>query len=647
MFATRTLRPMSIQRRTWLFVAFLCVALTTLDCVTLLGDRAAQLARVGADSANLTRSLADHAQSAFHLADALILEFRDLVESEGAGPPQRARLHALMAGRVGALSLLRFIFVTDETGKVIASSTDLPPGGIDISSRDYFRSLRASAGRGPVLGSLDRSRLDRTWSVRIARRIDRADGSFAGIVVGTFDLGFFQDYYRSFDVGKAGEILLMMRDGRLMAREPFVDASINTVPRAAPSIGAGLPRAPAGMLETPSGVAGARRMLSYRRVEDFPLLVAVTRSKRESLAPWRSEAWSHVAGLVAMVAVIGVFASGLTAQIRRRERSENERAALAAEHRLLAENATDLVCRLGADLTLLYVSPSARGLLGYEPEDLAGASPDCFTHPDDRAAVALWCRKLLDPAGPADSATCQYRGVRRDGSTLWLEAGGKRLAGCEGIVLTCRDISVRKAIETQLEELTRLDGLTGLVNRRGFDQRLDHAVRRASRVPSPVSLVMIDVDRFKMFNDTYGHQQGDACLRAVAGAIGAAARRATDVAARYGGEEFALLLEDTDLDGALHVAERVRNNIASLGLRHEGSANGIVTASLGVAASYGGGPEQAGLLVEHADAALYAAKRGGRNRVQAAEPPRSETWVRPPATLSNRRGQLPAELIAG
>jgi diguanylate cyclase (GGDEF)-like protein len=159
------------------------------------------------------------------------------------------------------------------------------------------------------------------------------------------------------------------------------------------------------------------------------------------------------------------------------------------------------------------------------------------------------------------------------------------------------------------------DGLTGLANRRSFDAGLREEWERALRHGRSLALIMLDADYFKQYNDTYGHPAGDACLRSVAQAILAGQSRPGDLSARYGGEEMAVLLPDTDLDGALAVAERIRTAILALQIAHAGSPFGMVTISAGVAACM---PVQnsgsAAQLLEAADRALYLAKTGGRNR---------------------------------
>lgn len=161
-----------------------------------------------------------------------------------------------------------------------------------------------------------------------------------------------------------------------------------------------------------------------------------------------------------------------------------------------------------------------------------------------------------------------------------------------------------------------VDGLTGIANRRYFDVALDRELRRAQRMKSELSLLLIDIDSFKAYNDYFGHQQGDTCLTTVAQALAAKLKRPADVAARYGGEEFAAVLPDTSLEQARLLANAIREHVAALALPHAPVAHWpMVTLSIGVASFDRERLHEVPALIEAADKALYAAKRGGRNRV--------------------------------
>jgi diguanylate cyclase (GGDEF)-like protein len=189
---------------------------------------------------------------------------------------------------------------------------------------------------------------------------------------------------------------------------------------------------------------------------------------------------------------------------------------------------------------------------------------------------------------------------------------------------------VRERTE-QLEEANRklaalsyVDAITGVANRRSFDEELITESRRLPRTRTHLSLLLADIDGFKAYNDALGHQAGDECLRRVATVIAEGVRRAGDTVARYGGEEFAVLLPDTDAAGAAILAERIRSAVEQRGFPHPAMPAGCVTISVGVTTATGKESVDPSALVNAADAALYEAKRTGRNRVRVADYPNVE-----------------------
>jgi diguanylate cyclase (GGDEF)-like protein/PAS domain S-box-containing protein len=328
---------------------------------------------------------------------------------------------------------------------------------------------------------------------------------------------------------------------------------------------------------------------------------------------------ARIAGLVMLIATLGGW---LALQIRRLQRLEDAYRESAAAFRLLAENTSDVIVRVGEDMRRLYVSPACRDVLGYEPEELLGGRTDDLVHPGD---IALWQAAFAQPTrDPAKDVRATYRVRRKDGSTIWVEVNRRHLAAGEGFVLATRDVTSRKRAEEQLaqanerlQSIASQDGLTGLANRRQFDETLDSEFRRASRSGAPLGLLMLDVDCFKAYNDRYGHPAGDRCLKDIAQALKELAVRPGDLVARYGGEEIAIILPDTSAEGAVTIAERARAAVGALGVPHLGNLAGTtVTISVGVATLTGSspfaGPDD---LVRAADQALYKAKQTGRDRV--------------------------------
>ena len=215
-----------------------------------------------------------------------------------------------------------------------------------------------------------------------------------------------------------------------------------------------------------------------------------------------------------------------------------------------------------------------------------------------------------------------------------LTAGGPKQAyglgwghGLHPQALQCahRKAKIRNHLELKrykdiLKRDSRIDGLTRIPNRRRFDEAYAEERERARRNKMPLSVLMIDLDRFKAYNDTYGHLQGDDVLKLVAKTLYHALRRPGDLVARWGGEEFSVLLPQTDLLGALHVAERLRSAVYDLEIPHESShVADVLTVSIGVASSMPNQPWSYDQLLQWADEAVYRAKAEGRNRVVAYE----------------------------
>lgn len=230
-----------------------------------------------------------------------------------------------------------------------------------------------------------------------------------------------------------------------------------------------------------------------------------------------------------------------------------------------------------------------------------------------------------DPSGLAFGVHAENWCVMpRLGSELYLAIDAGPIYDGDGnliaVIETLRDMTDHRRAQTALEQLATRDGLTGIANRRYFDEKLNIEWKRDRRDLRALSLLMIDVDHFKRYNDTYGHQAGDHCLQQIAKVLETVVYRPGDLVARYGGEEFAVILAATDAKGARIVGNRILEHIAELDLPHSGGEGGRVTLSIGISTSVpedGMMPEN---LISSADGALYKAKHAGRNRCVSAQP---------------------------
>jgi diguanylate cyclase (GGDEF)-like protein/PAS domain S-box-containing protein len=289
-----------------------------------------------------------------------------------------------------------------------------------------------------------------------------------------------------------------------------------------------------------------------------------------------------------------------------------------AHFRSLVQNASDVVFVLRSDTTVSYSSPSVQRVLGYHPEQVGGVPFTTLLHQEDLQRAMAAHDEAVRRAGTSVPIECRLR--HRDGSQRDVEAVYNSLIddpSVQGTVLTIRDITERKTLEEQLKHQAFHDSLTGLANRALFHDRVEHALARHARYRQPIAVLFLDLDDFKVVNDSLGHHAGDELLRAVADRL-QGCLRAGDTAARLGGDEFAVLIEEvTDPKEAAGLAERI---ISSFGPPFVLEGQEIfVHASIGYALS-----EQETLnareLLRAADVAMYAAKAGGKGGYQAYRP---------------------------
>ncbi|MHC1730045.1 MAG: GGDEF domain-containing protein [Syntrophobacteraceae bacterium] len=299
--------------------------------------------------------------------------------------------------------------------------------------------------------------------------------------------------------------------------------------------------------------------------------------------------------------------------------------------RFMAETTGDVLYRLRySSMTYDYMSPSITKLIGYSPgeidrlgfSNLIVSIEDASENNLSVSAIAQERKEGKTGEYNADYLIRTRSGDLKwlgDHSFPWLDQFGK-LAGSVGIL---SDITERKRVEAALREMNQelqrlatLDGLTQIANRHRFDEFLRLEWKRTKREQTPISMILCDIDHFKLYNDTYGHQAGDDCLRSVARTIKGCVRRPMDLAARYGGEEFAVILPNTEADGAVHIADSICKAIRALAIRHLRSSTGeYLTMSLGVTCMIPGEEGSSEMLITLADEGLYEAKSLGRNRV--------------------------------
>lgn len=307
-------------------------------------------------------------------------------------------------------------------------------------------------------------------------------------------------------------------------------------------------------------------------------------------------------------------------QLQMRSRSEHQQRQ-AHRLRLIVEGMDEGLMLVGADGRIQYANPATERCLGFKESELAGRTLAGLLAEPAAHDYAAWFERRDQAALERCRGTREVLLRQADGSLRPMDLNLSPMASGEQIyVALLHDISHHKQSETALQRAALADPLTGIANRRQFDACLDKEWQRAVRLARPLSLLVLDVDHFKLFNDLLGHAAGDQCLQAVAGTLQAHALRATDLAARYGGEEFVLLLPDTPHAGAAAVAESIRAAVENLEVRNPRSTTSdYVTASVGAATFVPTQFDDIRSLFLAADRAMYEAKAAGRNRVLAVE----------------------------
>lgn len=499
----------SVAQRARLFVVLICLAIAAVHIWQSLAARSVQLENTRIYSGNIARTLARHAYDVFQATHGVLINISDRIDETGTGHAQLHAMSPILRRLASEMPQLDGLYIFDEQGNRMASSSRPRAADANNADREYFIYHRDHIDLEPRIHPTLISRSTDQWIVPMSRRLNHPDGSFAGLLLATLRLDYFNALYQTVEISPDSSISLILRPGKVLTRRPFDPAFINRDLSLDPAIGKLLAGAESGHVLVHSPLDNLDRYMSYQAVEGFPLVVTVTTTRDEALAPWRQQTTVYSTAVLLLLIIIAVFGWRLIGQI---------------ELRLVAE---------------------------------------------DRA---------LQVMGELHQAN------------------------------------------QRLEQLAHQDGLTGLANRRHLDTTLAAEFRRAARSGSALSLIMIDVDFFKQYNDLYGHQAGDECLRRIAGVLKERQRRPGDLAARYGGEEMVMLLPETDAAGAMQVAEKIRADIQALDLPHRGNPRGVVTASAGVCAMELLPPDERTVqdLLGRADAALYDAKHGGRNQVRLA-----------------------------
>ncbi|WP_456685972.1 sensor domain-containing diguanylate cyclase [Bradyrhizobium sp. P5_C11_2] len=482
--------------RTWIALGVLApVGMLAASGLMLLDLRQDAWDKAEQTSKNLVQVLERDIARNIELYDLSLRGVLDNLKAPGLAQVTPELRQLLLFDRAATARDMGVLVVTDENGDSVIEAGAVPARKANYADRAYFQAHKAQNNLGLYISEPLFSRLLGSRMIVLSRRINKADGTFGGVVLGTLNLSYFTRLFSQIDLGRNGAINLYLRDGTRVMRQPFVEADIGANIASAPTF-KGFLREHNGSFVHTSIRDGIERYYTFTQVGDLPLILNVALSTDETEAEWRVKALV-IGGIVA------------------------------------------LLCGLTIALSLLFG----------------------------------------------------------------------------------RELRRRETMQAELAKLSLTDALTGLPNRRAFEDAFTRASGGVRRSGEPLSLLIVDADHFKRFNDRYGHAVGDEVLKGLARCLSASIHRPHDLVCRVGGEEFAILLPDTDQAGAFCIAEKVHAEVSTLAIGSAGIGAGAVTVSIGLAAVVPTGAEIAALadLYRRADGALYEAKAGGRNQTRCAK----------------------------
>jgi len=587
-------------------------------------------------------AIAEQTTRSIQAVDLALVEFRKDIAIEGIDTPERftaelrnQTLQAVLHQRAEALPQADAFTIIGADGKLVNYSRQWPIPPTDLSDRDYYLYFRDHDDPNAFISNPVQNRGNGGWTAYVVRRINAPSGRFLGMVLGAIDLGYFREFYKALTVGAGTTVTLLKRDGVALVSYPTTAPIGERLPAVSPWHAIVASRRQDAFV-TQGRLAPCVRVVSVHPLIDYSLVVNVSVSEADSLANWRKAATLAAIGTGSAVLCVILLLRALSLQLQRlegsesslaehnarlettRRRTESQAGELQASREHLAEKSTALettldhmnqgIMMIEADRTVAVCNKRAMQMLDL-PAELMESRPSFSAVTAHQQSINEF--KAQDTPswvglGELQGNPITYERKRPNGRILEIQSV-PLVTG--GMVRTYTDITERRVSEEKVRYFAHHDGLTKLVNRVVFQQRLEHAIELADRTQRSIAVLYLDLDRFKLVNDTKGHAAGDKLLVQVASRLRGAVRD-IDTVARMGGDEFAViqpLIEHPHSSSML--AERVLHLIGQ-----PFDIDGALC-SVGVSIGIAQYPDHAATaddLLRNADIALYRAKADGR-----------------------------------
>ncbi|WP_448550052.1 diguanylate cyclase [Thalassotalea fusca] len=374
------------------------------------------------------------------------------------------------------------------------------------------------------------------------------------------------------------------------------------------------------MMPEMDGIECCRRLKANSDTSDIPVIFVTAKTETQDIVNgFDAGAVDYVIKPVRRAEVCARVKTHINLRylVRQRDNLINSITRYAEHIHNIIEQVNNPIITFNTELTINYANPAAIKAFGYELHILLSNKLTHIFPATEHEKIQTFGLPIIENDAPAK--TIQTKGKTQDGSVFYMDLMIAPLGGdSDEFVALMHDTSSHKKTEHDLLKLSGLDPLTGIFNRRGFDLAFEREWRDAAREHSELSLIMIDVDFFKAYNDHLGHLEGDHCLVNIANLFEECSKRPKDIVARFGGEEFIVLLSNTPIEGAIQFAHSIQEKLHTMNLPHpDSSVSDRVTISMGVGCIIPDNSKCAEAFIEAVDKTMYLAKEQGRNRVVA------------------------------